>query len=165
MEYWIAGLTFAGLIVAVVADIIRASRGNKNLKDTLQGEHKALSKEHEGLSGEHDSIKELIAKEDGVLPTMKENFDKVKSTLFSIDKHLSVESAKKELVDKSLDDNQKDLKKSIEAISETFAEVEKLQIKVKALEIENASLKRELSQQRDIDKMNRSHDFNFEPEL
>lgn len=135
---WVVFTSCIVLLITVIFDIV------KSVKDKTK-----LSDEHHRLEQGQTTLKDTIKEKQSIISA--EN-DKIRDIVTNIDKTLFAKKEKSNERYKNLNDEQKEIKKHIEAISELMKELERLQTKsveqkilIKKLIQENKNLKEQLA--------------------
>lgn len=133
---WVVFASCLVLIITVVFDIIKSVKDKKGLSD----EHQRLE---QGQKNIKDTIKETINEKQSIV--LAEN-NKIRDIVTNIDKTIFAEKEKNNERYKNLNEDQKDIKKHIEAVSQLMKELERLQTE----SIEQKKLITKLSQENKI---------------
>lgn len=147
-------------VLAILATVIKDIYASKGNKDILQGEHKSIEEvlqgEHanikETLQGEHTNMKEVLQGEHKTILNKASGIEskttKLQESVTSIDKHLAIEAARRENMEKNLTKEQLDISKQIHAVTLLNEQMKNLQTecaqlrqKISELLIENKMLK------------------------
>lgn len=110
---WAVFTTCAVLLITVIFDIV------KSVKDKTK-----LSDEHQRLEQGQINIKETINEKQSIISTES---NKIRDVVTNIDKIIFAEKEKNNERYKNLNEDQKDIKKHIEAVSQLMKELERLQ--------------------------------------
>lgn len=156
---WVAVLGVLSAIVLLIIEIVKTTREKSflskedaNLKETLSVKHDGLSKEHTGLSTEHTGLSKEHA-------SMHETNRQILHKVTAIDKFVAVEAERRSASQNMLSEGQREIRHQVEAISNLYREMERLQIEnttlrtdKQSLQLENQMLRnqiQQLSQQQD----------------